>query len=175
MYELAVTNREVRREFENLIRRWFDKNEVSSDYRDFLTTLAQCNAVDMTDCLNDLTRGMFSFFDVGAAEPERFYHGFVLGLLVSLKERYILTSNRESGRGRYDVVIEPRDQTKDAAFIIEFKSVKSGTLEEGVKAALAQITEKRYSEDLQLRGIPADRIHTFGIAFSGKDVLVGGA
>ena len=129
----------------------------------------------MTDCLNDLTRGMFSFFDVGAAEPERFYHGFVLGLLVSLKDRYVLTSNRESGRGRYDVVLEPRDKTKDAAFILEFKSVKGGTLEEGVKAALAQITEKRYSEDLQHRGIPADRIYTFGIAFSGKDVLVGGA
>ena len=174
-YELAVTNREVHREFENLIRRWFDKNEVSSDYRDFLTALAQCNAADMTDCLNDLTRGMFSFFDVGAAEPERFYHGFVLGLLVSLKDRYVLTSNRESGRGRYDVVLEPRDKTKDAAFILEFKSVKGGTLEEGVKAALAQITEKRYSEDLQHRGIPADRIYTFGIAFSGKDVLVGGA
>lgn len=58
--------------------------------------------------------------------------------------------------------------------ILEFKSVKSGPLDEGVKAALAPIAEKEYSEDLQHRSISADCIHAFGIAFSGKDVLVGG-
>ncbi len=116
-----------------------------------MTALTQCNAADMTDCLNDLTRGMFSFFDVGTEEPERFCYG------------------------RYDVVLEPCDKNKDVAFILEFKSVKSGTLDEGVKATLAQIAEKEYSEDLQHRSISADCIHAFDIAFSGKDVLVVGA
>ena len=108
-------------------------------------------------------------------EPERFYHGFVLGLIADSKIDYIITSNRESGFGRYDVVMEPNDRKKDA-FVFEFK-VKDpeaeDTLEDTLKSALSQIEDKNYDAVLTARGIPKERIRHYGFAFEGKRVLIG--
>ena len=129
--------------------------------------------------MNRVTRDIFSYFDTGKRlseqEPERFYHGFVLGLLVELSGTYVITSNRESGFGRYDVTLEPKNE-KDKAFILEFKTYDKEE-EEGlidtVKAALAQIEEKEYEASLVGRGISEERIYKYGFAFEGKRVLIG--
>ena len=130
--------------------------------------------------INRITLGAFSYFDTGerssGAEPERFYHGFVLGLLVDLQDRYVITSNRESGFGRYDVVIEPKNPEKNDAYILEFKvfnSRREKTLEDTVCAAHAQIEEKQYDAALTAKGIPTEYIHKYGFAFEGKKVLIG--
>ena len=170
-YQLALTNREVREMFEGLIRRWFDDDNDS--YADFVNTLLSDDVWAMNETMNALTQSVFSFFDTNAEQPEKFYHGFVLGLLVTLKDRFIITSNRESGFGRYDVVLEPRDKTKDEAFILEFKIHRTGTLEDSLKLAHEQIRTKNYATDLLNRGIPKDRIRAYGLVFDGKKVLIG--
>ena len=123
---------------------------------------------------------MFSCFDSGnkpseESEPERFYHGFVLGLMVALEDRYVITSNRESGFGRYDIMLEPRD-IQDAGMIIEFKvqaAKDEKTLEDTVKSALWQIEEKQYASVLEEKGVSKNRIRKYGFAFCGKRVLIG--
>ena len=125
----------------------------------------------------------FSYFDVGNSQnnhtsksdrPERFYHGFVLGLVVELKGRYHISSNRESGYGRYDVMLEPVNDT-DPAFVLEFKICEEGekTLEDTVAAAKEQIQDKPYTSELEARGIEQERIRCYGFAFQGKKVLIG--
>ena len=119
-----------------------------------------------------------SNFDVNGYEPERFYHGFVLGLLVDMKESHALSSNRESGYGRYDIMLAPRDNAKAPGIIIEFKSITpeygEKSLEDSVAAALEQIREKNYAAELMARSIPSERIYAYGIAFQGKQCLVAG-
>ena len=178
MYELALTNYEVKLMFRNMVSGWFAGN--LSDYNDFVKALL-CGDVDaMNEYMNRVASETFSFFDTGKrvsgkAEPERFYHGFVLGLIVELEDRYVITSNRESGFGRYDVMLEPRKAGLDA-FIIEFKVYnpkKDASLEDAVKAALVQIEEKKYEAALVGQGIPEERIRKYGFAFEGKTVLIG--
>lgn len=177
-YELTLTNYEVKLMFKNMIRGWFSGN--LSDYNDFVKALLLGDMDAMNEYMNRVACETFSFFDSGKraskkAEPERFYHGFVLGLMVELENRYVVTSNRESGFGRYDIMLEPRREGMDA-FIIEFKVYnprRDGTLEDTVRAALEQIEEKKYETYLRQRGIPEGRIRKYGFAFEGKTVLIG--
>ena len=179
-YRLKLTNREVYFMFQHMIEGWFGKcREVRNA---FLQALLSHDLEDMNDYMNDISDELFSSFDTGKnpsgkTQPERFYHGFVLGLMVELRDRYYISSNKESGFGRYDIMLEPKDKNMDA-FIIEFKVVhtrRGETLEEAVKAALEQIEQKKYEMVLRDRGISQERIWKYGFAFSGKNVMIGEA
>ncbi len=177
-YELALTNFEVKVMFRGLIRSWFAV--VKSDYHTFTQALLMGDVEAMNAYMNRVSEAVFSSFDTGRkpsekSEPERFYHGFVLGLLVDLNERYILTSNRESGYGRYDVQLEPRKEADDA-ILLEFKvrnPKTEETLEKTVENALAQIERRDYAVELRQKGFPEGRIRKYGFAFEGKVVLIG--
>lgn len=177
-YELVLTNLEVRLMFNSMIHGWFAAAEA--DYNDFIKALLQGDVEAMNAYMNEITLEVFSYFD-SAAKPsrngaERFYHGFVLGLLVDLQDRYLITSNRESGFGRYDVMLEPRNPEQEDAILLEFKVInpaKENSLTETLQAALSQIEEKQYAVQLAARGIPAERIHSYGFAFEGKRVVIG--
>ena len=176
-YELQLTNHEVELMFRQMVKGWF--RATSEDYNDFVKALLIGDLDAMNEYMNRVALNTFSSFDTGkrpsGIEPERFYHGFVLGLLVELADRYVLTSNRESGFGRYDVMLKPKN-LNDTAFILEFKVFnprKEGTLEETVNAALVQICDKEYEAQLMAEGIPAQNIRKYGFGFEGKKVLIG--
>lgn len=175
--KLVLTNNEVKITFRNIIHNWF--REAQDDYPEFIQALLSGDLDQMNTHMSRLTIQLFSYFDTGNSpfgpEPERFYHGFVLGLLVELEHRYIITSNRESGFGRYDVMLEPKNQ-EDAAIILEFKvhrPEQEADLKATVAAALKQIEEKQYAQGLIAKGIAPERIRSYGFAFEGKTVLIG--
>ena len=186
LYELALTNKEVQIMFQKMIRKWFSSS--GTVYNGFVKALLQDDVKSMNAYMNRVALATFSYFDSGRnpsmeTQPERFYHGFVLGLAVELADRYIITSNRESGVGRYDVIMKPKNRTDNAirnncnrnAIIMEFKVKDSGeekSLEDTADAALKQIEEQRYQADLESRGFPGDRIRKYGFAFDGKEVLI---
>ena len=177
VYFLSLTNLEVRIMFENMIRGWFA--DYDSGYNDFVKALLLDDIKAMNLYMNRVALATFSFFDTGRRpsaekEPERFYHGFVLGLIVELEDRYMISSNRESGFGRYDVILEPRNQS-GVAMILEFKvrdPEDEKSLHDTVQSALEQIRAKKYGTVLIEKGFPENRIRYYGFAFEGKKVLI---
>ena len=182
MYKLALTNFEIKLMFEDMILRWFSpaKNETN----EFIKALITGDIESMNEYMNDVALRTFSSFDSGKhtsekKAPENFFHGFVLGLMVDQSENYIITSNRESGFGRYDIMLEPKDKQtqKYPGIVIEFKVInprKENSLEETVEAALKQIEEKNYDAELINRGVNKENIHHYGFAFKSKEVLIDG-
>ena len=177
-YELVLTNYEVEKMFYKMVKNWFGKDRTV--YNGFVRALLSGNLKEMNAYMNRMALSMFSSFDGGnhpseETDPERFYHGFVLGLLVDLAGKYQVTSNRESGYGRYDVMLTPLDKASDG-MILKFKVYdpeEEGSLEDTVQSALRQIEEKKYEQSLLDGGIPKERIRKYGFAFEGKKVLIG--
>lgn len=178
-YQLRITNLETVSMFDDMFRGWFEASEAG--YSSFVKALMQGDLEAMNYYMNKVSLATFSHFDVGgengeSLEPERFYHGFVLGLMAERAECYQLRSNRESGFGRYDVMMIPKNREKDPAIIIEFKvcsRAKKETLEDAVQEALKQIEDKKYDTELLALGVPQERIRHYGFAFAGKKVLIG--
>ena len=176
-YTLDITNIETLSMFMTMFRGWFKNKDAN--YNDFVKALLKGSLKEMNIYMNDVALATFSSFDTGKkpsekSQPERFYHGFVLGLLVELRDRYQIRSNRESGYGRYDVMLTPVTEVDDA-IVIEFKvhePDEEKSLQDTVRTALDQIKEKNYDAELLLQGIPADRIRHYGFAFEGKKVLI---
>ncbi|MDE7314025.1 MAG: ATP-binding protein [Eubacterium sp.] len=177
-YGLCLTNREVRLMFVQMIEGWF--KEYTPAYNAFIKALLSHDIDAMNEYMNCVSQDLFSSFDTGTApskksQPERFYHGFVLGLVVELSGSYVITSNRESGFGRYDIMLTPKKECLDA-YLIEFKVFhpkKEHSLADTVKTALDQIEAKKYDAELLKKGIPSARIYKYGFAFEGKHVLIG--
>lgn len=176
-YQLALTNYEVKCMFESMIEGWFSQTD---DFGDFISAMLRGDEYEMERYMNQVALNTFSSFDTGTSpsgekHPERFYHGFVLGLMVDKSRDYIIKSNRESGYGRYDVVMEPKN-TSDVAVIMEFKvrDERRGekTLSDTADNALSQIEDRKYDADLISRGIPAERIYKYGFAFEGETCLI---
>lgn len=162
-----------------MIRNWFGAEDVP--YNDFIKALLLDNVEAMNEFMNEIALTTFSSFDIAESAakndaPERFYHGFVLGLMVELKGSYEVTSNRESGFGRYDIMLIPREMGQLDPMVIEFKvrkPRKEASLEETLAAALQQIEDKKYDAVLAERGFQKERIRHYGFAFEGKRVLIG--
>ena len=178
-YQLRITNLETVSMFDDMFRGWFEASEAG--YSSFVKALMQGDLEAMNYYMNKVSLATFSHFDVGgetneSLEPERFYHGFVLGLMAERAECYQIRSNRESGFGRYDVMMIPKNREKYPAIIIEFKvcsRAKKETLEDAVQEALKQIVDKKYDAELVALGVPQERIRHYGFAFAGKNVLIG--
>ena len=177
-YTLDITNIETLSMFMTMFRGWFKNKDAN--YNDFVKALLKGSLKEMNIYMNDVALATFSSFDAGKkpsekSQPERFYHGFVLGLLVELRDRYQIRSNRESGYGRYDVMLTPVTEVDDA-IVIEFKvhePDEEETLKDTVRGALEQIAEKNYDAELLSQGISPERIRHYGFAFEGKKVLIG--
>ena len=177
VYRLVLTNFEVKKMFEKMVNGWFKKDRSMNE---FVKAMFRGDLRGMNQYMNKVALNTFSYFDAGKKpseeEPEKFYHGFVLGLLVDNAKNHSLRSNRESGYGRYDVVLEPKDKN-GIAVIIEFKVYdkeydNEDELSDTADNALRQIENMQYAADLIARGISEDRILKYGFAFKGKNCLI---
>ncbi|KAI4447877.1 hypothetical protein C823_002396 [Eubacterium plexicaudatum ASF492] len=178
-YELSLTNREVILIFDEMVTGWFSNNRLN--YSDFSDALLSGDKKFMNEYLNAIAAETFSYFDTGVGlsewkQPENFYHGFILGLIADLRGIYNVSSNRESGEGRYDVLLEPYDPQIDDGIILEFKVFhpnRDNSPEHTVQTAIRQIIDKKYAVSLNKR-CDLDRIRIYGFAFKGKEVLIDG-
>lgn len=179
-YTLTVTNLEVKKMFRRMVKGWFGGN-AEIPYNNFIKALLINDIDGMNEFMNKIALHCFSSFDIAKNvsdddAPERFYHGFVLGLMVELSGRFEITSNRESGFGRYDVMLVPLNRERDCAYIIEFKvhkPSKEKDLVQTVANALSQIEERLYDAKLIADGFSPQQIRKYGFAFKGKECLIG--
>lgn len=172
--DFKIPNKEVASFFRSTVLGWWLKHQSKSgDYHMLLESLTSGDIETFRRLFTNFVLTSFSYFDTSGKDPERFYHAFVLGLLVALSDRYEIKSNRESGYGRYDVMLLPHDLTK-LGIVIEFKSIEADsrdTLEGAVEEAIKQIDTKRYIHELVSRGVAASL--AVAIAFKGRAVGIG--
>ena len=171
-YEVAIPNVEVKHMYNKIIKDWASESYVSSEYNEMLKALINFDYEVFEEIFIDYVEKSLSYFDVSGDEPERVYHGFVLGMLVALNNTHYVLSNRESGYGRYDVMVIPKDITKPG-IIIEFKRARKNnkkTIEQLIEEAKTQIEDKKYETELLSRGITD--IKKLVIVFKGKEVSV---
>ena len=169
IYKVKIPNYEIKILFQDIVKSWFNDKVVGNDLRSILKDLVELNLSEFEKKFRVLVREMFSYMDVGENTAENFYHAFVLGMLVGLKDTYYVNSNRESGFGRYDIMLEPRDKNGNS-FIIEFKvadDFEDETIEEVLTSAKKQIEEKKYESNLRERGFT--NITKMVFAFKGKE------
>ena len=172
IYKVKIVNNEIRILFSSIIRDWFSNKVIGNDLNSIMKDLVTLNLEEFKEKFKILVMQMFSFMDVGKDTAENFYHAFVLGMLVSLKDTYVVNSNRESGMGRYDIMLEPKDKNANS-FIMEFKVFKEDKekdIEETIANAKKQIEEKQYETSLRERGFT--NITKMVFAFDGKDVKI---
>ena len=170
IYKVKIPNYEIKFLFQNIIREWFNDKVIGNNLNTILKDLVTLNLEEFEEKFKQLVIEMFSFMDVGKNTAENFYHAFVLGMLVGLKDSYYVKSNRESGFGRYDIMLEPKDKNENS-FVMEFKvykEEKEKTIEDTIENAKKQIEERKYAEDLEERGYT--KITKIVFAFKGKEV-----
>ena len=170
IYKVKIPNYEIKFLFQNIIREWFNDKVIGNNLNTILKDLVTLNLKEFEKKFQVLVRQMFSFMDVGENTAENFYHAFVLGMLVGLKDSYYVKSNRESGFGRYDIMLEPKDKNGNS-FVMEFKVLEDAeekTIEDTIENAKKQIEERKYAEDLEERGYT--KITKMVFAFKGKEV-----
>jgi hypothetical protein len=171
-YKLSIPNLEVTTLYYGLIETWFKDTITKENYDVMLNSLVNGDIKIFGKLLKQFVLKSISYFDVGGYEGEKVYHAFVLGMLISLNDSHEVISNRESGYGRYDVMIIPKDVSK-LGIVIEFKKLDPDddeTLEETADMALKQIKEKKYSTTLEDRGVK--NIKEIGIVFKGKELYI---
>ena len=169
IYKVKIPNFEIKTLFYDIVRNWFKDKVVGNDLRSILKDLVTLNLSEFEKKFRVLVREMFSYMDVGENTAENFYHAFVLGMLVGLRDTYYVNSNRESGFGRYNIMLEPQDKSGNS-FIIEFKvadDFEESTIEEVIANAKKQIEEKGYESNLRERGF--NNITKMVFAFKGKE------
>ena len=169
--ELAVPNKEIMSLYRDIIRNWLSEPLDNNQYLEFLLSLTEGRVEEFADRLQRYLLETMSIFDTSGDEPEKFYHGFVLGMMVSLSDTHEVKSNHESGYGRYDVLLIPKDP-EQPGIILEFKTAreKKTTLKKAAADALRQINERQYSAELRRQGI--HNILKIGLAFRGKQVCI---
>ena len=170
--DLKIPNEEVHIFYENLIEKWFKESLTSQNYNTMLKALITKDIETFDEIFTEFIMRNMSYFDVSGKEPEKVYHAFVLGMIVSLNNEYEVKSNKESGYGRYDVMLIPRDAS-NLGIIIEFKRIKetnSKTIKTGIEEALKQIEENKYEAELIDRGV--GDILKLAIVFKGKKVKI---
>ena len=169
IYKVKLPNYEIKLLFQDIVRSWFNDKVIGNDLNSILKDLVELNLDEFEIKFQKLVEEMFSYMDVGEDTAENFYHAFVLGMLVGLKDSYYVNSNRESGMGRYDIMLEPQDKTKNS-FIIEFKvanNMKENNIEDVIENAKKQIEERDYESNLRERGF--ENITKMVFAFKGKE------
>ena len=172
IYKVKIPNNEIRFLFVQIIDNWFRNKISGNDIKSILKDLVTLNLKEYEKKFKILVKEMFSYMDIGENTAENFYHAFVLGMLVGLKDSYIVNSNRESGLGRYDIMLEPKEKNGNS-FIMEFKvmeDMEEKTIEETIENAKKQIEEKEYEENLKERGFK--NITKMIYAFKGKEVKI---
>ena len=170
VYKVKIPNYEIKFLFQNIIRDWFNDKVIGNNLNTILKDLVTLKLDEFEQKFRVLVRQMFSFMDVGENTAENFYHAFVLGMLVGLKDSYYVNSNRESGYGRYDIMLEPKDKNGNS-FIMEFKvyrEEKEKDINDTIENAKKQIEERKYEENLQEKGFT--NITKMVFAFKGKEV-----
>ena len=172
-YRVKIPNNEIKDLFRRLISRWLSGVEDPMVFNRFIDNLLVGNVIDFSENLQRLMLQTFSSHDIKGKKPEKFFHGFMLGLMSSIdQEQYIVQSNKESGYGRFDICIIPNDPTK-LGIIIEVKSIAENDpkiLHKAATEALSQIENQNYTVILSHHQIK--RCLKIGVAFGGKDLMV---